>query len=196
MSQHELLLGRALREERTGDNNEKKKVEAASCHGVGGSERRIVTLQGFGGGGLEGGGFLGAFWAGRVSGRDNSFVPGRIAAIHTASDGDGWKANSGADPNLEAPPEHPWCHRRGRVTAFLSSTSASDQISLVQPQHAKWPVVRPSYRPPSLRHCAHACIDPTHFVSGGMARFEAVMRNRGSMIAGRRDVRSSSSPRC
>lgn len=99
MSQHELLPGRALREERTGDNNEKKKVEAASCHRVGGSERRIVTLQGFGGGGLgRGGVFLGAFWAGRVSGRDNSFVPGRIAAIHTASDGDGWKANSGAGP--------------------------------------------------------------------------------------------------
>lgn len=30
--------------------------------------------------------------------------PGRIAAIHTAGDGDGWKASSGADPNLEAPP--------------------------------------------------------------------------------------------
>lgn len=149
MSQHELLPGRALREERTGDNNEKKKVEAASCHRVGGSERRIVTLQGFGGGGLGRGGFsLGPFGpAGSPAETIASFRGESPQYIRQAMATAG-RQTAVRDPNLEAPPEHPWCHRRGRVTAFLSSTSASDQISLVQPQHAKWPVVRPSYRPP------------------------------------------------
>lgn len=134
-------------------------MEAANCHGVGGSERRIVTLQGFGGA-LEGGVSLGPFGpAGDPAETIASFrgespyirqamaTAGRRTAVRTLI----WRRPLGilgARGAAELPPS-------------LSSTSASDQLSLVQPQHAKCPVVRASYRLP-FSEALRACVYRSH----------------------------------